>query len=193
MYRAYLFKQEELVQDNFIKKVLPLLPEERRLKALRYRNRIDRNNCVLTYLMLKIALKECFQITDFTIQYGRYGKPFLKEYPEVFFSISHCKCGCAVVVADELVGIDIENIVPFSWDVAKRVCCPEELDVLKQSTDKEREFIRMWTMKESFLKMTGEGIAGDLKSIHTLEMDWLEVEEMGNNIISISVSKHLIH
>lgn len=57
MYRIYLFEQEELVSDDFVKKALPLLPEERRKKALRYHNRIDRNNCVLTYLMLKIALK----------------------------------------------------------------------------------------------------------------------------------------
>lgn len=185
MYRIYLFEQEELVPDDFIKKALSLLPEERRKKALRYRNRIDQNNCVLTYFMLKIALKECFQIIDFTIQYGQYGKPFLKEYPNIFFSISHCKCGCVVVVADELVGIDIQNIVPFSWYAAERVCCIEELGVLKQSTHKDREFIRMWTMKESFLKMTGEGIFGDLKSINTLEMDGIEVEEMEKNIISI--------
>lgn len=185
MYRIYLFEQEELVSDDFIKKALPLLPEERRKKALRYRNRIDRNNCVLTYLMLKIALKEYFQILDFTIQYDWYVKPFLKEYPNVFFSISHCKCGCVVVVADELVGIDIQNIVPFSWDVAKRVCCLEELGVLKQSTHKQREFIRMWTKKESYLKMTGAGISGNLKSINTLEMDWIEVEEREKTIISI--------
>lgn len=185
MYRIYLFEQEELVLDDFIKKALPLLPEERRKKALRYHNLVDRNNCVLTYLMLKVALKECFQIKDFTVQYGRYGKPFLKEYPNIFFSISHCKCGCVVVVADELVGIDIQNIVPFSWDVAERVCCLEELGVLKKSTYKDREFIRMWTMKESFLKMTGEGIFGDLKSINTLEMDGIEVEERGKNIVSI--------
>lgn len=185
MYRIYLFEQEELVSDDFVKKALPLLPEERRKKALRYHNRIDRNNCVLTYLMLKIALKQCFQITDFTIQNGRYGNAFLKEYPNNFFSISHCKCGCVVAVADELVGIDIQNIVPFSWDVAERVCCAEELGVLKQRTYKERDFIRMWTMKESFLKMTGKGISGDLKSINTLEMDGIEVEEREKNIISI--------
>lgn len=185
MYKAYLFEQQELVPDSFILKILSLLPKERRCKALRYCNSIDRNNCVLTYLMLKIALKKCFQITDFTIQYGRYGKPFLKEYPTIFFNISHCKCGCVVVVADELIGVDIQNIVPFSWDVAERVCCLEELGVLKQRTHKDREFIKMWTMKESFLKMTGEGISGDLKSINTLEMNWFDVEETEKNIISI--------
>lgn len=82
MYRIYLFEQEELVPDDFIKKTLPLLPEERRKKALRYRNRIDRNNCVFTYLMLRIALKECFQIKDFTVQYSQYEKvEFTHETP----------------------------------------------------------------------------------------------------------------
>lgn len=189
MYKVYLFQHEELITDDFINKILYLLPIERRKKALRYRNPIDRNNCVITYLMLKIALKECFDITKFTMQYGKYGKPYLAEYPNVFCSISHCAYGCVVAVADEFIGVDIQNIVPFSWKVAYRVCCPEEIEVLKMSMDKTREFIRMWTMKESYLKMIGEGITGDLKAVNSLEMEWIEVLEGGNNIISICRQK----
>ena len=36
--------------------------------------------------------------------YSRYGKPLLKEYFNIFFSISHCKSGC-VVAFMKLVGI----------------------------------------------------------------------------------------
>lgn len=60
MYKTYLFQQEEFVKDDFVKQLLTLLPMERKEKALRYRNLIDRNNCVISYIMLKIALKECF-------------------------------------------------------------------------------------------------------------------------------------
>ena len=66
MYRIYLFEQSELVSESFMNYVFPLLPEERCEKALRYRRSIDRKNCVITFLMLKVALKENFQITDFT-------------------------------------------------------------------------------------------------------------------------------
>lgn len=186
MYKIYLFQQEELVTYNFISRILYLLPIERREKALRYHNTIDRNNCVITYLLLKIALKECFDIKDFTMKYGENGKPYLAEYTDVFFSISHCTNGCIVAVADELIGIDIQNIVAFSEKVAERVCCLAELDVLSKSTNKARDFIRMWTIKESYLKMTGEGIVGDLKSVNTLEMDYIDIIEMENVIISIA-------
>lgn len=185
MYRSYLFWQEELVTDDFIYNVLCLLPMDRRKKALRYHNTIDRNNCVITYLMLKIALKDCFGITEFNIEYGESGKPYLVEYPDIFFNISHCVYGCVVIVANVPVGVDIQNIVPFSNKVAEKVCCSAELDVLKKSRNKARDFICMWTIKESYLKMTGEGIVGDLKLINTLNMDWVEVKVAENIVIAV--------
>lgn len=189
MYRVYLFEQVELVTEDFIKWALPLLPEERRRKALRYRQPTDRKTCVITYLMLKIALKECFQITDFSIMYGKYGKPYLAEYTDVFFNISHCKHGCAVAVATCPVGVDIQDIRQFSWDVAKRVCCREELEVLEKSTDKEREFVRMWAMKESYVKMIGEGIGAGLNGINTLIEKNMEVTNREKAIVSVCGQK----
>lgn len=179
----------KFVTDDLFHKFFYVLPIERREKAMRYRNSIDRNNCVVVYLMLKIALKECFGITEFTIRYGKCGKPYLAEYPNIFFSISHCVYGCVVAVADELIGVDIQNIVSFSGKVAERVCSQAELEVLEKSQNKEKDFIRMWTIKESYLKMTGEGIVGDLKSINTLETDLLEIEVLENTVIAVCREK----
>jgi len=57
----------------------------------------------------------------FRLGYGDYGKPYLMDWPEIHFSISHCKKGCGVMVADHPVGMDLEVIRPFSWEVARRV------------------------------------------------------------------------
>ncbi|MBC8556439.1 4'-phosphopantetheinyl transferase family protein [Jutongia hominis] len=189
MYKTYLFQQEEFVKDDFVKQLLTLLPMERKEKALRYRNLIDRNNCVISYIMLKIALKECFGITKFTMKYDENGKPYLLEYPDIFFSISHCVYGCVVAVADELIGVDIQNVIPFSYNVAERVCCSEELNVLTNSRNQTIDFIRMWTIKESYLKMIGEGIVGDLKSVNTLEMSSSSTEIVFSKNIIIVVCR----
>ena len=95
MYKVYVLQQLERVSEHFIQSALPMLPEERRRKAMHYRQANDRKNCVIAYLMLKIGLKECFQIVDFTLGYGEHGKPYLAEYPDVYFNISHCGCQTA--------------------------------------------------------------------------------------------------
>ncbi|MGN0408316.1 MAG: 4'-phosphopantetheinyl transferase family protein [Bacteroides sp.] len=190
MHKIYLFEHVELVTEEFVEWALPLLPEERRKKALSYRQDIDRKNCVISYLLLKIALKECFRITDFSIVYGKYGKPYIAEYANIFFSISHCRCGCIVAVADFPIGVDIQNIVPFSWEIAMRVCCKEELEVLKKSADKALEFTRMWSAKESYAKMTGEGISIGLNGINTLSQKYSQIMITAKYVISVALSRN---
>lgn len=147
---------------------------------------IDRWNCVITYLMLQYGLRECFGITSFKIAFGEYGKPYLPEYPHLHFNISHCDMGCAVVVADCPVGVDIQDVRPFSWDVAKRVCCERELAELEKSTDRDKLFTDMWTMKESYGKLIGKGIFYEAKKIDaSCRIDFFLVEkyENGGNCI----------
>lgn len=165
-----------------------LLPEERRQKVIRYRQPIDRKNCIITYLMLKYALKECFQIEDFTLLTGDAGKPYLAEYPNIHFNISHCRCGCVVAVADVPIGIDIQDVRSFSWEIARRVCCMEELELLQRNADKDREFTRMWAMKESYLKMLGTGMKMNLMEINTLSEESVQVIEREKAIISVCMS-----
>lgn len=187
MYRIYLFEQLGMVTEEFIERMLPLLPAERRKKAMSYHQLTDCQNCVITYLMLKIALKQYFRIADFTLQYGDYGKPLLAEYSNVYFNISHCRCGCVVAVADCPVGVDIQDIRPFSWKVAGKVCCKKELELLEKSPDRSKEFTRMWAMKESYTKMTGQGLGYDFVRINTLSQQTMQVIDREKYIISISV------
>lgn len=185
MYRIYLFEQLDLVTEEFIDCALPLLPEERRKRTMRFRRTIDRKNCVIAFLMLKIALKQDFHISDFILQYGEYGKPYLAGHSGVYFSISHCSCGCTVAVANCPIGIDIQDIRNFSWNIAQRVCCKEELEVLEQSTERDREFTRMWSMKESYVKMLGKGIGSELMKINTSSIKTAHVLNRADSIVSI--------
>lgn len=161
----YLFDQYEQVSEELIKRALPLLPEDRRARALRYRRKIDRDNCVITYLMLHYGLRECYGIKSFKMAYGEYGKPYLSDYPDVHFNISHCDAGCAVVVANRPVGVDIQDVRPFSWEVAKRVCSERELEELGKSPERDKLFTKMWAVKECYSKLIGKGIFYEAKKI----------------------------
>lgn len=167
MYKLYLFGEYEHLSEEFIARALQFLPESRRNRVLRYRRQIDRWNCVITYLMLQYGLRECFGITSFEFAFGEHGKPYLPQYPHVYFNISHCDAGCAVAVAGCPVGADIQEIRPFSWSVAERVCNQSELGQLERCADTERCFTKMWTIKESYIKMIGQGLSYGLDRINT--------------------------
>lgn len=186
MYKLYLFDDYEYLSEEFIVYSLAFLPADRRIRALRYRRRIDRWNCVVAYLMLMYGLRECFGITSFEMAFREYGKPYLPEYPHVHFNISHCDAGCAVAVSNQPVGVDIQDVRPFSWNVAKQVCCERELAELEKSADRDELFTKMWAMKESYGKLIGKGILYEAKKIDTsCYVDFFSVEkyENGGNCI----------
>lgn len=88
-------------------------------------------------------------------------------------------------VPDCSIGVDIQDIRPFSWEIAKRVCCAEELELLERSTDKDREFTRMWAMKESYIKKSGKDDGNSLARVNTLTKEFVQIIDKENSIISI--------
>ena len=71
----------------------------------------------------------------------------------------------ACVVADFEVGVDVQNIRHVSGKTAKRVLTAEEYNIFLTSSNPEEYFCGIWTIKESYLKMTGRGITTELGDI----------------------------
>ena len=118
----------------------------------------DRENCVVSYLLLKKALKQ-FGIESFEILVGENGKPFLKDTNDVFFNISHTASGVAVVADESLVGIDIQDVLDVREKVIERCFSESEKEIVFSSDCPEKEFTRLWTLKESAVKYNGETVA----------------------------------
>ena len=118
-------------------------------------------------ILRKSAIKKTFDI-DFEKQrvaLTEHKKPYLMDYPEAHFNISHSGEYVALAVSDKPVGVDIQKNKEYNYDVAKRVCNEKELKDLEDCIDKASEFIKLWTQKEAVLKMNGCGIAnGDIKN-----------------------------
>lgn len=98
---------------------------------------------------------------DVRIAYGAYGKPYLPDFPDIHFSLSHSHEMAMAVFADEEAGCDIEYQKRLNEKLARRFFCPSEYAWMTQSEDLEvqkRRFYRLWTLKESFLKATGMGL-----------------------------------
>lgn len=183
----YLFDKLNEVDENKIYEYLELLTVERRQKVIRYKYMNDKKLSIAAYLLLKYAMKAEFGIIDeFEFAYGDKGKPYFKNYPNIFFNFSHCKYGVACVVSECEVGIDIQDIIPFDWNLAKKVCCNEEIKELSLSKNKERDFCKIWTSKEGYLKMLGKGITTKLSDINTLEIPKFTFEKEDYFITMVS-------
>jgi len=167
MERLYALFDVERMDASALARCLPLLPQERREKALRHRRIIDQCTSAAAYLLLLYALRETFGLVNPRLALSAQGKPYLPDHPQVHFNISHCPKGCVCAVADEPVGVDIQDIRPFSWRLAERCCAANELEALRGAQDPALAFTRMWAMKESFVKMTGEGLRYDVRRIDT--------------------------
>ena len=167
MYKLYAFFDLNQLNNETLEWCMQYLPEERRAKALRYRREIDRRLSVVSYLLLIHALYKEFNLSNPAIAYTDKGKPYLPDHLDIHFNISHCPQGCVCAVSDKPIGVDIQDIRPFSQDIANRCCSTEELLLLTQAADPAACFTQMWAMKECYLKMTGEGIAQSLPAIDT--------------------------
>jgi 4'-phosphopantetheinyl transferase len=138
----------------------------RRDHALRFRQEHDRRLSLAAYRLLQRALRVEYGIIEPPVfTYDAHGKPSLAEHPHIFFNMSHCHEAAACVVGSAPVGIDVESLDHYDEELMKMVMNAEEQQQISASPDPRIAFIRLWTMKESLLKMTGEGLSSDLRNV----------------------------
>jgi 4'-phosphopantetheinyl transferase len=70
-------------------------------------------------------------------------------------------------VSHRPIGVDVESIREFRDSLVDYTMSEEEARRIRQSARPSVEFIRLWTMKESLLKLSGEGIRKNLKDVLT--------------------------
>lgn len=146
-----------------------LLPEWRRVEALRYRHHLGRLQCAESYLLMCRGLREYYGISvQPTFVRSEGGKPALLEYPEIYFNLSHCKRGLMCALSDAQVGCDIESIQdPLKPDLVHYCCNEEETASVFAAANPALRFTELWTRKEALVKLTGEGLTDDIRAILT--------------------------
>ncbi len=98
---------------------------------------------------------------------GKNEKPFLTDWPRIHFNLSHSGSQAMCVVSSCEVGCDVEEINLVRAGQILRCLAPGEQEIVKKN---EQDFFRIWTLKESILKVTGLGLSVRLDSFEvTLE------------------------
>ena len=153
------------ITEEEIQRLLPLVSDERREEALRYKHLFGQFACLKSYVMLREMLEQRGLSHPFHFDRNEHGKPFLKGYPVIHFNLSHCKNGIAVVVSDQPVGIDIESYRQVSDSLIRYTMNEEERRIIAESDDPIRVFTEYWTKKEAVFKLRGTGITHDLHGL----------------------------
>ena len=150
------------------------LGAQERERAAAYVHDADRQRFVLGRALLRWALTEQLGVyapSDWVIRETQGGKPTLESFGQaVGFSISHTDGLVGVLLSsNSSSGIDIESL-SRQVDVqkfAKRSCSDLEREWLSRHdlSDQSAAFLKLWTLKEAYLKATGLGISVPLNQL----------------------------
>lgn len=118
---------------------------------------VEHPSAVMHRYLAEILQQE-YGISYPELQYGMYGKPFLKNGPH--FNISHSRGYGAVAFSPEPVGMDMELVRPYHEMLPQRIFSRGELDWFRERNCLRRDFFTLWTLKESYYKYLGTGLPG---------------------------------
>lgn len=178
----------EYLEKNF-DSIINMLHLARREKVAKLKNKKAAYVSMTAGLLLQGVVEREFGLKpdDILIGKGENGKPYLKEYPEYKYNISHSGDMVMMAYSKQELGVDIEEIRVKDTKVAKRCFVPHEyLYVLngnddsdetvydepvfdgcgedKMNAERSRRFFEIWTLKEAYLKLSGKGISVPLSS-----------------------------
>ncbi len=160
------------------------LSEQRILKIDALKRDIDKKLSAGAELLLNVALSKYYpQIkTPVRYQFGKFKKPGIAGFADVYFNMSHAGSVAVCAVADTQVGVDIELSDRMS-----------EATVNKYFTDSERQFLKcnpdsgfayIWTRKEALVKAEGTGLSFGLASFSVVD-DIVNLSKESYKITSI--------
>lgn len=170
IYRANtaLLPDEEAVLRNIV-----FLDETRQQKVWQYKNLEDKKRSLLAGYLIQAGAREWTteegglreNAIPLSLSYGcsKYGKPYLREgKKELYFNISHSQNYVVCAFSDSEVGVDIQAHKKGKGDIAQRFFSREDKELMEklsgESGNAEEIFFCLWTIKESYMKLTGEGM-----------------------------------
>ncbi len=129
------------------------------------------------------------------------GKPYFPQRQNLFFSVSHSGEYFVCAFAPCEIGIDLQEIkhlrsetpesaIPRLKKMAARFFHPAEAEYVE--CDTYQRFFSIWTAKEAYVKLTGQGIDNDFSSLRVIPEDGIP-EADGGNTAWQALGAHFVH
>jgi len=161
-----------LAEERLFSEWMSRMPSFRRRKVASLRNAESQRLSLGVGILLLCALEKLgIDGKNAAITEDEFGKQTLDAYPDVHFSLSHAGDWALCGICDQPVGCDVERVERGDPRVAKRFFREDEQRALAEAREGaawDRLFARIWTRKESYLKVTGKGLSLPLDSFSAL-------------------------
>lgn len=155
-------------KEHLYYKALERVDERKKEKIVRFVHKEDTYRSLLADLLLRTILNDQFHLKDEDMLFGwnEYGKPYLINRDNICFNLTHSGDWVGCVIGQKPVGIDIEYMKSIDLNIAKRFFSPDEYFALQRETQEKQLdfFYDLWTLKESYIKAVGKGMAIPLDS-----------------------------
>ena len=185
------------------------LSEEEKTRANRFRFPHLRIRYIAARGILRRLLAQYLSVSAESIhfEYGEQGKPFLSDFPNFKFNISHSHDFVVFALAKNMtLGVDVEFINP---EIDCEVIAPRFFSKNEAATllalppiDRPPIFFNCWTRKEAFIKAKGGGLSIPLDQFEVtllpndtaklLAIDWAPEEVENWSVFSFSVNEEFV-
>ncbi|EMC00459.1 4'-phosphopantetheinyl transferase family protein [Streptococcus mutans] len=161
--KIFKIRSQKPLEDRMFFSLLELIEEEDRKQILRYQFWQDRQRSLLGHLLSRYAIIQEYALTNKEIQIRRhaYGKPYIKDYSQIHYNISHSGEWVVVAIGKSPIGIDVENRRE-DWDLIGEQVFSESEKYWSQNSYKRKAIL--WTIKEAYVKYLGIGLSKSLNS-----------------------------
>lgn len=157
MIHLYFLDCSPLLNEQELARALPQLDDHRQAKV----QRLPLAEKKAQSAAVGLLLRHLFGNAEYA--YNTNGKPCLADRNDVYFNVSHSGNYVVCAVSDREVGVDVEVGSAIRPAVMRR--CFHPIEQVWIGEDSER-FIRLWTMKEAYMKRIGSGLSLPPIDIH---------------------------
>jgi 4'-phosphopantetheinyl transferase len=163
------FYEAPLRDPELRRRYRDMLTDEERARCDRFVFERDQIMSLATRALVRTALSHYAAVdpSAWRFESGSHGKPFVSRpaEPRLWFNLSNTRglVVCAVSCEHEVLGVDAENVErgTDTLEIADRFFSPSEVAALRAlAADRQHErFFAYWTLKESYIKARGLGLA----------------------------------
>lgn len=176
---------DEVSAEGTVSALLPQVNPQRQARVQCFAHAEDQLRSLAAEVLLGQMLreKELVRAEHFplVLALGERGKPYLEELPGVHFNLSHSGELAVCAVGRAPVGVDVQQFSGIREGIVRRCFLEEETAWWEQlpEGEKEKAFCQLWALKESFLKVTGQGMRISMRRVSffgsgelTVRQDW---------------------
>lgn len=168
MVDTYILFIDKTLENELFTYLMGYVSDEKKRKIQGYYRIEDAQRSLWGDILARYAISKSAAIENKQIVFGDngYGKPVLLGSSAIHFNISHSGSRVACAIDNRPVGIDVESIKPVDLKIAERFFSKDEYRELLEKDEEMRltYFYMLWTLKESYIKADGKGLAIPLDS-----------------------------